>query len=118
MSKFFSISGMGPSGGEGEMGGSRWRRQGETVPTETLEKRWPDYYKNRPDAPTSFAEVGDLYKFQGENAKVLHEAHNADGSTEVTVQKSAKGNSGTYKLKTEAAPGRKRVVTNVKRTFE
>lgn len=116
MGRFYSIPGMSPSGGEGEM--SRFSRQGEEVPLEKLHARYPEFYKSRPEYPRSFAEVGDRFKFHGDEAKVLHQESNRDGSIDVTVQRSVRGNSGTYLLKATPDKNRKLVVSDVKRTFE
>jgi hypothetical protein len=108
---------MPPSGGEGKMGGSRFA-SGEHVSQEQLQRKNPEFFKNRPDAPMSFAAPGDDFKLGGDAAVVLHEEKNSDGTTDVTVQRSVRGNSGTYIAKTEPAAGRKRVVTKVKRSFD
>lgn len=118
MGKFFSVPGMPPSGGEGQMGS----RPPTPVPEPTreqLEARYGQYYKDRGDVLTSsFAEAGDDFKLHGDDAIVRHVEKNSDGSQELTVQRSVRGNSGTYQVKVKPDNNRSQVVTEVKRSFD
>lgn len=119
MSKFFSVPGMAPSGGEGNMGG-RFKRMMTEMPTqEQVEARNPDYYKNRSDTLDSpFGQVGEKYKFRGDDAVIRHVEQNSDGTQDMTVQRSSRIDSGSYKLTVSKDAGRKQVISKVKRTFE
>lgn len=105
MGKFFSIPGvsLGKSSG--------------SVPRELLEQRYPNFYKNRPERPQNFAAPGDRYKFNGDEAQVLHQEKNSDGSIDVTIQRSAQGNSGTYVARV-VPDGNRLTVSDTKRTFD
>lgn len=118
MGKFFSIGGMSPSGGEGNMGGSK--SYNPKLPSmEQLKARHPEFYKNRSEVSTaSFADVGDRFKLHGDEAKVLHVERNSDGSQELTVQRSAQGNSGTYKIGISPDKGRRQQISKIKRSFD
>lgn len=118
MSRFWSIPGMSPSGGEGKMGGRK-----STTPSpptkEQLQARYGDYYKNRGDQMTSaFADVGDQVKIRGDNAVVRHVEKNSDGSQDLTVQRSSQVGSGTYKVSIASDNHRTQYVSKIKPTHD
>lgn len=118
MGKFFSIPHMPPSGGEGAMG----HRGQQKVPMPTLDQmksRHSEYYANKDKPLTSeFADVGDRFRVGGDVAEVQHVEKNSDGSQDVTVQRSARGNSGTYVAKVVPGEGRRQDIASLKRTFD
>jgi len=86
---------------------------------EQLQQRYSGYYKNRGDVSSApFADVGDQFKLHGDNAIVRHVEKNHDGSQDLTVQRSVRGNSGTYKVTVKPDAQRTQVVTKVKRSFD
>lgn len=116
MSKFISVGGMRPSGGEGEMNSRKAAPMPEPT-EEQLKARFGEYYKSRGDTMTSaFADVGDQFKFRGDNAIVRHVEKEHDGSQSLTVQRSTQGDSGTYVVKVQPDNQRSQVVTEVKRS--
>lgn len=119
---FYSIPGMAPSGGEGQMGA----RRTATVPRRTRDElaadpQFSEYYDAVNKDPSLLVQetgVEGYHRFRGDACLVHAEERDGRGVITQEIQRSDPNGSGTYHTRWEpTAPGRL-TMTDVKRVFE
>lgn len=124
MSRFFSIGGMSPSGGEGEMGGAGQRRPLAPLRSHdelAKDPRFSEYFDAvdaNPDLLVQETGIEGFQKFRGDAALVRHEERDGRGVITQEVQRSDPTGSGTYHVKYEQTGKGRVTLTEAKRVHE